>query len=58
MAMTMPRTTLDKLPVPTPILDSIYSIISSDYRKGTTINLKIPISIEDLYNGTTVKALF
>lgn len=29
-----------------------------DSRKGPTMNLKIPVSIEDLYNGTTVKALF
>ena len=33
-------------------------IIFSDSRKGKKINMKIPITIEDLYNGTTVKALY
>lgn len=49
----------NKLPVLILILDSIsISNIYSDSRKGPTMHLHVPISIEELYNGTVVKAIF
>jgi DnaJ-class molecular chaperone len=58
MARIMSKTTYNKSQASISTQDSISLLILSDSRKGATLNLKIPVSIEDLFNGTTVKAVF
>jgi hypothetical protein len=49
----------NKSPVPIHIQDSIlFNIFNSDSRKGPTMHLHVPVSIEELFNGTVVKAKF
>ena len=59
MARIIKSMVSNKLPVPIRIVDSIFwNYIVSDSRKGPTMHLHVPVSVEELYNGTVVKAMF
>ena len=59
MARIIKSMVSNKLPVPIRIVDSIFwNYIYSDSRKGPTMHLHVPVSVEELYNGTVVKAMF
>ena len=59
MAKIIKNMESNKLPVPIRIVDSIFwNYIVSDSRKGPTMHLHVPVSVEELYNGTVVKAMF